>query len=78
MSTPTFGHCKDCKHWEHHEDIAKRKWSTCAKVDDAAPYQKIGETEAAIFAEAHDDSGLWYGLKTGAMFGCTNFHPLKK
>ncbi len=67
-----MGHCKDCKYWEAHFD-GRKTWHTCEGADCATYDQKIFDDSFAIYAEALDDSGLQYGLKTGPMFGCIKF-----
>jgi len=68
-----MGNCKDCRHWEHHHDMRNKKWSTCNSVDWVGYDQSIDDCDAAIYADASDDSGLEAGLKTGPMFGCVQF-----
>lgn len=70
-----MGNCKDCRHWEHHIDMRGKRWSTCNAVEWVAYDASIDERGSAIFADAHDDSGLDAGLKTGPMFGCVQFQP---
>ncbi len=64
-----MGNCKDCRHWWQHGN----EWNTCNAVDWVAFDEPIDASIAAIYADAHDDSGLDAGLKTGPMFGCVQF-----
>jgi|GEM_PF-2895864 len=68
-----MGHCKDCKHWESHEDFRGKQWTTCEAPDWLGIADKISADGLAIFADASDDTGLNAGLKTGPMFGCVKF-----
>jgi len=68
-----MGNCKDCRNWEQRHDIQNRKWSECNAVDWVVKGENIGDADMALYAEAHDDSDLNAGLKTGAMFGCVQF-----
>ena len=68
-----MGHCKDCKHW--HVALGHTTWNTCEGVDSAEYDEKIPDDGFAMYASAHDDSGLESGLKTGPMFGCIKFQP---
>lgn len=70
-----MGHCKDCKFWESHGDRRNNSWHTCELPDWVEREAKVGDDSFAIYAEAHDDSGLTAGLKTGPMFGCIKFQP---
>lgn len=65
-----MGNCKDCTKWY-------RRDQTC-RVDWVERSDRVEEGEMAIFAEAHDDSGLMAGLKTGPLFGCVQFQPKPK
>lgn len=68
-----MGHCKDCKHW--HQALGHTSWNTCEAPDTVVYDAVIADDTFALYAEAHDDSGLEYGLKTGPMFGCVKFEP---
>lgn len=67
------GHCKDCKHW--HVALGHTNWNTCEYPDTVEYDQKIAEDDIALYADAHDDSGLQSGMKTGPLFGCIKFQP---
>jgi len=60
-----MGNCKDCKNWD-------KNYHTC-DVDWVNQNKLIVEDNFALYADAHDDSGLQAGLKTGPMFGCVKF-----
>lgn len=69
-----MGHCKDCKHW--HVALGHTTWNTCEAVDSGVEHdQVIPDDSFAMYADASDDSGLDYGLKTGPLFGCIKFQP---
>ncbi len=68
-----MGNCKNCKYWEAHLDTRNRDWHTCEAPAWVEYHAPIGEADFAIFADAHDDSGLMAGLKTGPLFGCVKF-----
>ncbi len=70
-----MGNCKDCKHW--HVALGHSNWNTCEYPKTVEYDQKIGDAEFAFYADAHDDSGLDYGLKTGPLFGCIKFDARK-
>ena len=68
------GYCKDCKFWRTSEKAFSNKTvSECDRLNWADRYETIGDDEAAIYADATDESGLEAGLKTGPMFGCIKF-----
>lgn len=69
-----MGHCKDCGFW----DSDTKNFNTCLFPDWVDQYTKIEDDTFAIYADACDDSGLTAGLKTGPMFGCVKFKPIKK
>ena len=71
------GNCKDCRFWESHTDSWNKTWRTCEAADWVARDDKIADDAFAIYAEALDDSGLEAGMKTGPMFGCVRFQPIK-
>ncbi len=71
-----MAHCKDCRHW--HQALGHDNWNTCEAPDAAEYDDKIPDDGFALYADAHDDSGLSYGLKTGPMFGCIKFQPKTK
>lgn len=67
-------YCKDCKHWEYHEDNWGGKWHECGAVDsDKQAAGDVKDADFVVYAEAHDDSGMQSGLKTGPLFGCIKF-----
>jgi len=68
-----MGDCKDCVFWGNRADDWGKRWNECGKVGSADRTFKPKDNEFFIFAEAHDDSGLWDGLVTGPMFGCVQF-----
>jgi hypothetical protein len=68
-----MGNCKDCQYWDLDTYNWNTSWSICACVDDVRYSEKIDASSFAMYADAHDDSGLEYGLKTGPMFGCVKF-----
>lgn len=71
-----MGNCKDCKHW--HVALGHSTWNTC-EYPDTVPYDhKIADDDVALYADAHDDSGLEHGMKTGPMFGCIKFQARVK
>ena len=72
-----MGNCKDCKHWEKHNDTRGKQWNTCEAPNWVEYSDEIADDTFAIYADASDDSGLTCGLKTGAMFGCIKFQPRK-
>jgi hypothetical protein len=67
------GNCKDCRHWEHKNYGRDGQAHECSAVDDDAQTGELKDANFALYAEALDDSGLSYGLKTGPMFGCVQF-----
>lgn len=67
------GNCKDCRYWESHVDMRGNSWNTCNAADWVSRSHKVDGADFAIYAEAHYDSGLDAGLKTGPMFGCVQF-----
>lgn len=67
------GNCKDCRHWAFHQDMRGKEWHECDAVDWRTRAAKVENADFAIYTEAHDDSGLWAGLRTGPMFGCVQF-----
>lgn len=71
------GNCKDCKHWKAHTDTYNKRWNTCEAPDWVDYDDKISDDDFAIYADAHDDSGLECGLKTGPMFRCDKFELTK-
>lgn len=70
-----MGYCKDCKHWRSHLGEFNKAWETCEGVDWTDMTSRIKEDDFALYAEAHDDSGLSAGLRTGPLFGCIKFSP---
>lgn len=73
-----MNHCKDCKYWDAHLGDRGVTWNTCARLDWVDVADKIGDDEAAIYADASDDSGLDAGLKTGPLFGCIKFEKCSR
>lgn len=67
------GNCKDCQYWRHHVDGYGAAWNECEGVDSTGLEDPVLNADFAIYAEAHDTSGLQVGLKTGPMFGCVQF-----
>ena len=66
-----MGICKDCIYWD--KALGHKNWNTCNLPDWVEYNEKIGDDEIAYYADAHDDSGLDAGIKTGPMFGCIKF-----
>jgi hypothetical protein len=62
------GKCKDCMAWNNGE---------CADVDYVYENEKVEMDNFGIFADADDDQGLVWGLKTGPDFGCVKFKSKK-
>ena len=69
-----MGCCKDCKFWEN----MGKNWNVCNRSSWVSPNDPIGDTSLAVYASAHDDSGLDAGIKTGALFGCVGFCNKRK
>lgn len=67
-----MGNCKNCKYWKTLND-GYRTWSICDNVDSLEHSDKIARDGFAIFADCHDNSGMYAGLKTGPDFGCIKF-----
>ena len=78
MSENQFGHCKDCKFWEQHVDFYNTKWRTCEAADFADYVDQVADDAFAVYADAADDTGLVWWVKTGPMFGCVKFEPQVK
>lgn len=57
--------CKDCKFWREGE---------CGRLEWVPERATVPADNAAIYADALDDSGLTCGLKTGPDFGCIKFN----
>lgn len=70
-------YCKDCKHWEIYDLREKPKWAECGLPSWTSRGSDIEEDTVAIYADACDDTGLDAGLKTGRMFGCLKFRPVR-
>ena len=66
-------YCKDCKHWDSHLNTRGKSWNTCEAPNWVGYADKIPDDGFAIYADAHDDSGLECGLKTGPLFSCIKF-----
>ena len=59
--------CKNCKSWSKYDKTCyKAEWDGTLK-----------DNELTYYADAHDDSGLEAGVKTGPNFGCVLFTPKK-
>lgn len=71
-----MGNCKNCEYWEAHSDLPGLQWNTCEAPNLVNRADKIEDDTFALYANAHDDSGLEWGLKTGPMFGCVKFKLL--
>ncbi len=59
-----MGSCKTCKNWNNRE---------CVAFDNVERNEKIPDTDAGIYADADDDSGLQWSFRTGPDFGCTKW-----
>lgn len=70
-----MGHCKDCHYWEQGTDRYGKKYvyGYCDRVAWMDRFDKVPDDGFVIHADASDDTGLDAGLKTGPMFGCTQF-----
>lgn len=64
--------CKTCKYWEIYEDGYGKVWNECGNVDWVEKSDKISANGFAIYADAHDDSGLSCGVITGPDFACNH------
>jgi len=65
-----MGNCKDCKKYD-------KRGQFCNAAYWVEPREKLATDALAFYANAHDDSGLEAGVKTGPMFGCIKFQPKK-
>lgn len=72
-----MGNCKNCKHWQLKEigpyfgPKTKATYGACDGIDYGD--KPANDTQAAIFADADDDSNLTAELITGPEFGCVLF-----
>lgn len=59
--------CKNCRSWNKYDNSCyKAEWDGL-----------IDNNQLSYYAEAHDDSGLYAGIKTGPNFGCVLFEERK-
>jgi len=58
-----MNHCKDCKYWDDYDQTCDN--ATWFELEDRFEGEEFG-----CYADAHDDSGLSAGVKTGPMFSC--------
>ena len=71
-----IGNCNNCRYWGKTDGGGieyNKVWTVCGYIRWPEPTDPIGESEAALYAYASDDSGLEVDLRTGPNFGCTNF-----
>jgi hypothetical protein len=71
--TGLMGNCQDCLVWKERTTRLGTRFGVCDITELDDPESAIGDSDMAIFAVVHDDSGLYVGLKTGPMFGCVKF-----
>jgi hypothetical protein len=56
--------CKNCGYWENGD---------CHLPDWVGRWEPVKQDAMVIYADAHDDSGLDAGVRTGPLFGCKGF-----